>query len=397
MLRGGEPPKKIRKNNAGTWFAFAEVSFYIGKRKMENLTVSSQVVSQSNNTKTANAASNVDQSNSSSAADAAPEKTAPETFGKILAQQVASSKSSKDEGLVKSKTKDTVVSALDMTSAGVGNQILFVDPNALPMQKLSASNASSTAVSQPVFADGALGAASPISGKELPVGNLKPADIAATIQTSATSDLSKSADPKALTQSFDLMLAEKDAASQQNVSSQSGGPVSQTLTPLTMTTDQKSNADQTTLAVPQRVGAEDWGSGLGDKVVWMVGNQTRGAEIHLNPPALGPLEVRISITDGQANLSFMAHNASVREAIEAATPRLREMLGDTGISMGNVSVDVGSFSQQQPQQQQQASSSDRSSNPNAWIEASGDTDTSVSTFTTIVQPSRGRGMVDYFA
>jgi flagellar hook-length control protein FliK len=40
----------------------------------------------------------------------------------------------------------------------------------------------------------------------------------------------------------------------------------------------------------------------------------------------------------------------VRDAIEAAMPRLREMLADSGIMLGNTMVGAESFQQQQQQQ-----------------------------------------------
>jgi len=101
-------------------------------------------------------------------------------------------------------------------------------------------------------------------------------------------------------------------------------------------------------AIQAPVASSAWSAGLGEKVVWMVGQQQQGVELHLNPPALGPLEVRVSMSEGQANLSFMTQHLPVRDAIEAATSRLREMLGESGISMGSVSVNVGTFAQQQP-------------------------------------------------
>lgn len=104
--------------------------------------------------------------------------------------------------------------------------------------------------------------------------------------------------------------------------------------------------------IMHEVGTPSWGSAVGDKVVWMLGQQQQTAEIHLHPPALGPLEVRLSMSDGQASLNFTTQHVPVREALEAATPRLREMLGESGIMLANVSVDVGGFSQQpQPQSQ----------------------------------------------
>lgn len=63
------------------------------------------------------------------------------------------------------------------------------------------------------------------------------------------------------------------------------------------------------------------------------------------------------MSDGQANLTFMTQQAVVKEAIDAATPRLREMMVDGGVQMGSVSVNVGNFSQQQQQAEQQSGSS----------------------------------------
>lgn len=113
---------------------------------------------------------------------------------------------------------------------------------------------------------------------------------------------------------------------------------------------------QPSAMVAPSVASSAWGGALGEHVVWMVGQQHQGVELHLNPAALGPLEVRLSISDGQANLTFATQHAPVREAIEAATPRLREMLADSGISLGSVSVNVGSFTQSPPGEQAQRQS-----------------------------------------
>jgi flagellar hook-length control protein FliK len=106
--------------------------------------------------------------------------------------------------------------------------------------------------------------------------------------------------------------------------------------------------------------------------------------------------VRVNMVDGQANLTFMTQHAPVREAIEAATSRLREMLGDSGINLGEVSVNVGSFSQQQTPSQDQPASSHTA----AWNE-SHDRDgveQVVPLVTTASRPVReDGGVVDLFA
>ncbi len=81
-----------------------------------------------------------------------------------------------------------------------------------------------------------------------------------------------------------------------------------------------------------------WGERLGERVVFMAGNQLRSAEIRLTPAELGPLRVQVSVDDGAANVTFHAQHAVTREAIEQAMPRLREMLAENGLTLGQASV-----------------------------------------------------------
>lgn len=92
-----------------------------------------------------------------------------------------------------------------------------------------------------------------------------------------------------------------------------------------------------------QVGKPGWSEELGGKVVWLINQQQQGAELRLNPPHLGPLEVRITIQQDQASVAFTAHHAVTREALEAAIPRLREMLGEQGLNLVDVNVSQHSF------------------------------------------------------
>ncbi len=84
---------------------------------------------------------------------------------------------------------------------------------------------------------------------------------------------------------------------------------------------------------------------LADKVVWLAGRHSQVAELSLNPPQLGSVEVRLSLSGGDAGAQFYSHNPVVREALEAALPRLRELMADAGISLGNASVRDEAFPQ----------------------------------------------------
>ncbi|BBA32926.1 hypothetical protein sS8_0961 [Methylocaldum marinum] len=85
-----------------------------------------------------------------------------------------------------------------------------------------------------------------------------------------------------------------------------------------------------------------WREELGERILWMTDKNVRSAEIKLNPRHLGPLEIRIQMEQDRASIHFTTHHASVREAIEAAAPKLREMLGSQEISLSDINVTVPS-------------------------------------------------------
>lgn len=90
-----------------------------------------------------------------------------------------------------------------------------------------------------------------------------------------------------------------------------------------------------------------WDQALSERIQWLVSQGAQGANIKLNPAHLGPMEVRIQMHNDQANIQFTATHAVVREALEAALPRLREMFGSSGVELVNVDVSGESFAEQQ--------------------------------------------------
>lgn len=90
-------------------------------------------------------------------------------------------------------------------------------------------------------------------------------------------------------------------------------------------------------------GTPRWNTGLGEQMVWMSTQQNQVAELRLNPPDLGPLQITLTVNNDQASAQFVSHHAAVREAIEAALPRLKEMLADSGITLGDATVSADSF------------------------------------------------------
>jgi flagellar hook-length control protein FliK len=104
-----------------------------------------------------------------------------------------------------------------------------------------------------------------------------------------------------------------------------------------------------TLKVSAGVDTAEFGQGVADRVSLMMDSNLTSAKLQVNPPALGPIEVRIALQGGHAQVWFTSHSAVTRDALESSSPKLREMLGAQGF--GQVSVDISqrSFQERSPQ------------------------------------------------
>ena len=96
----------------------------------------------------------------------------------------------------------------------------------------------------------------------------------------------------------------------------------------------------------------EWKQELGEKILWMHSKSVQVAEIRLNPQHLGPVSIRVDVTQDQAIIDFTAQHAAVREAIDAALPRLREMLNNQQLNLAEVNISQQSFAEQQQHQEQ---------------------------------------------
>jgi flagellar hook-length control protein FliK len=98
-----------------------------------------------------------------------------------------------------------------------------------------------------------------------------------------------------------------------------------------------------TLSVNTPLAQGNWDQALGERIQWMVNGKMQGAQIKLNPAQLGPMEVRIQVQNDQASIQFSSAHSMVREALEAALPRLRDMFDASGIELVDVDVSGQSF------------------------------------------------------
>ncbi|MDR2925372.1 MAG: flagellar hook-length control protein FliK [Azoarcus sp.] len=92
--------------------------------------------------------------------------------------------------------------------------------------------------------------------------------------------------------------------------------------------------------IPAGAGQKGWAEEIGNRVMWMMGRAENRAELILTPPHLGKVEVSIHLNGDQSTAQFLASSQSARDALEQAMPRLRELLAQAGISLGEASVNT---------------------------------------------------------
>ncbi len=84
--------------------------------------------------------------------------------------------------------------------------------------------------------------------------------------------------------------------------------------------------------------ASRWATEFGDRLAWVANNRFTAATLQINPPQLGPIEVRILMSGDQAAVSFAAVQPQTREAIQQALPVLASSFASQGLSLGQTSV-----------------------------------------------------------
>ena len=77
---------------------------------------------------------------------------------------------------------------------------------------------------------------------------------------------------------------------------------------------------------------------LNEKIRWMVNARNTMAEIRLDPPELGSMQVRVNVSGDAASVSFVVQSQQAKDALAEAMPRLRDMLSEQGIELSDAQV-----------------------------------------------------------
>ncbi|MGA7538044.1 MAG: flagellar hook-length control protein FliK [Steroidobacteraceae bacterium] len=101
---------------------------------------------------------------------------------------------------------------------------------------------------------------------------------------------------------------------------------------------QHTKPDPTAMALSSPVGSSAWTDELGAKLTWMAGQGIESASLRLSPEHLGPLQVSISVHDGQASVWFGAAQPDTRAALQQSLPQLRQLFANQGLTLADAGV-----------------------------------------------------------
>lgn len=137
---------------------------------------------------------------------------------------------------------------------------------------------------------------------------------------------------------------------------------------------------KTEMTVATPLNQPGWADDVGHQISWLADQGMSKAELVLTPPHLGRIEITLEIGSDLSTAQFVSANPQVREALEQAMPRLREMLAGGGISLGEANV-----------------SSDQPSRDGQGGEQRGQRGRDSSEVVASPAARRGTGLVDLFA
>ena len=113
-------------------------------------------------------------------------------------------------------------------------------------------------------------------------------------------------------------------------------------------------------------GQQAWGDALTERITMNATKDIKQVTIHLDPPELGSLELKLHIKDDQqTQVHVQVQNHQVKEALESSAHRLRDMLAGQGLELSEFDVqadagrgDQSAFDSDSQQDKEQSPDSD---------------------------------------
>ena len=135
-----------------------------------------------------------------------------------------------------------------------------------------------------------------------------------------------------------LNLAQQIADARYTLDSNTGADVSVSETTRLQVENQHTQQQTQASEKPAAFQTPEGKQQITEKIRWMVNARQSMAEIRLDPPEMGSMQVRVNVSGEAASVNFVVQSAAARDAIADAMPKLRDMLSEQGIELGEAFV-----------------------------------------------------------
>ncbi|RCS58321.1 flagellar hook-length control protein FliK [Parvibium lacunae] len=121
-----------------------------------------------------------------------------------------------------------------------------------------------------------------------------------------------------------------------------------------------------------------------------INTKIQQAEIAVNPPDMGPIRIQIQVNGNDVNLTIAVQQVEARQAIEDSLPKLRELLGQNGMDLGQTALQQQTAGQYRQDNQQPQSG-------NGWRNATAEDSAIAPVAGTLLTQRSSNRMLDLFA
>ena len=106
------------------------------------------------------------------------------------------------------------------------------------------------------------------------------------------------------------------------------------------------------LSLPLPISDSNWSKAMSEQMLSLVSVKADKAQIQINPPELGPIDVTLKLNHDQVQVTFSTATPLAREAVENSLPKLASMLASSGLQLADAQVSSGQSGDPRQQQRQ---------------------------------------------
>ncbi len=110
--------------------------------------------------------------------------------------------------------------------------------------------------------------------------------------------------------------------------------------------ESKAMSPELRIGLREPIGTARWSQEIASRVTVFAREGIHSARVELNPPSMGPMDVRVKVVDDAVEVSFVVQHSATRDMLEGAVSRLREEMQQNGFARVDVDISQGDTREQ---------------------------------------------------